>query len=94
MIFKKKLITEIFSAIDINDTGRISLEEAKKTLKRLNSCLDKKISNEDLEELFRKYFQKSPTFDGDGHEEKEGEVNQNQSVKYSDFRIAFLNISF
>ena len=73
-----ELIFEIFSAIDIGNTGKIELIEAQKTLLRLNSCLDKKMEQRELENLFKKYF---------------NGCKDSDMVSFPAFRMAFLNIS-
>jgi hypothetical protein len=73
-----ELIFEIFSAIDTGNTGKIELIEAQKTLLRLNSCLDKKMEQREIENLFKKYFIVGKDSD---------------MVSFPAFRMAFLNIS-
>lgn len=72
-----ELIYEIFSAIDTTSKGQIELIDAQKTLIRLNSCLDKKMDQHELEILFKKYFND----------------NKDEMVNFPSFRTAFLNIS-
>ena len=50
------IITQIFHTIDRNESGRIDVEEAEKTLLRLNSRLGRGYGEDDVKAFFTAFF--------------------------------------